>query len=394
MEYTLIEDANALDAFYRSHRQLSWIAFDTEFVGEKRYVTSLCLIQVYSEKGVFLIDPLRLKDIGPFLDLITNPAITKITHAGDNDYRLLNNLYGILPKNVFDTQVAAAFLGYKYPVSFRKLVEGELNKHLKKGYAVADWEGRPLQKKQIHYAIDDVKPLPGLWKSLSRKLEESNRMEWAMEEFAQLESAHYYEKDPHSEAINSNLMRSLNEKEQAFLLRLFEWRRQVAETRNHSKEMVLPSKYISHIVRGIPSGQEALRHNRRIPDKLVDRFGATFAELFTREISNEERRLLGRIPSEEEEDPKEETIVEMLYLVIKYKCLEQGISVNIALPRNAVKKIRAKEDDALSLLASGWRKEFLGAYFLDWLASATELDMELQPDRIILLPVIDNLTGQ
>ncbi|HQU58225.1 MAG: HRDC domain-containing protein [Phaeodactylibacter sp.] len=387
-EYTLIESPLALDEFYASHRNLSWIAFDTEFVGEKRYVTSLCLIQVLSEKGVFLIDPLRLKHIDPLLELIADPKITKITHAGDNDYRLLNANYGILPRNVFDTQIAAAFLGYKYPVSFRKLVEGELKKYLKKGYAVADWESRPLQKKHISYAIDDVTPLPGLWKSLTGKLEANNRLHWAQAEFAQLETAHFYEKDPHSEAINSNLMRSLNAKEQVFLLRLFEWRRQVAEGRNHSKEMVLPSKYISHIVRGIPSGPEALRHNRRIPDKIVDRFGKTFADLFSREISEEEQLLLGRIPSEEEEDPKEEIIVEMLYQVIKYKCLEQDISVNIVLPRNAIKKIRAKEDDALELLDDGWRKEFLGAYFLEWLASATELEMDLHPDRIILLPKV------
>lgn len=389
-EYTLIETPQALDAFYAAHRELSWMAFDTEFVGEKRYVTSLCLIQVFSEKGVFLIDPLRLKHLGPLLELCTSPKITKITHAGDNDYRLLNTLYGIVPRNVFDTQIAAAFLGYKHPVSFRKLVEGELNRHLKKGYAVADWESRPLDKKQIHYAIDDVKPLPALWKSLSRKLEAANRFHWAQEEFAQLETPRYYEKDPHSEAINSNLMRSLNEQEQVFLLRLFEWRRKMAEGRNHSREMVLPSKYIGHIVRGIPSGPEALRHNRRIPDKIVDRFGQTFAELFSRVASDEERRLLGRIPSEEEEDPREEIIIDMLYQVIKYKCLEQGISVNIVAPRNAIKKIRAKEDDSMELLGSGWRKEFLGEHFLEWLASATGLDMELQPDRIILLPSVES----
>ncbi|MCB9298190.1 MAG: hypothetical protein H6559_34485 [Lewinellaceae bacterium] len=87
-------------------------------------------------KGLFLIDPIRLKNLDPFLDLVADPGITKITHAGDNDYRLLNNLFGIVPVNVFDTQVAVSFVGYNYPVSFRKLVESELNVHLKKGYAV------------------------------------------------------------------------------------------------------------------------------------------------------------------------------------------------------------------------------------------------------------------
>lgn len=387
--YTLIEDASALEAFYENHRDITWMAFDTEFVGEKRFITSLCLIQVYSEKGVFLIDPLRLKDMAPFLRLITDPNIVKITHAGENDYRLLNDLYGTMPQNVFDTQVASAFVGYKYPVSFRKLVEGELKNFLKKGFAVADWESRPLTHRHIQYAIDDVKPLPALWKSLSGKLEAMGRLHWAQEEVRQWETELYYEKDPYNEALNNNMMKSLNEREQVFLIRLLDWRRQMAKSRNHSKEMVLPAKYLSHIIRGIPSGPEALKHNRRVPDKLVDRFGETFAQLYAQEITAEERAVLGRLPSEEEENPKEETTIEMLYLAIKYKCLEEDISVNVALPRNAIRKIRAKDENALELLQAGWRKEFLGAYFLEWLASATELEMQLEPDRIILLPRID-----
>jgi ribonuclease D len=387
--YTLIEDASALEAFYENHRDITWMAFDTEFVGEKRFITSLCLIQVSSEKGVFLIDPLRLKDMAPFLRLITDPNIVKITHAGENDYRLLNDLYGIMPQNVFDTQVASAFVGYKYPVSFRKLVEGELKNFLKKGFAVADWESRPLTHRHIQYAIDDVKPLPALWKSLSGKLEAMGRLHWAQEEVRQWETELYYEKDPYNEALNNNMMKSLNEREQVFLIRLLDWRRQMAKSRNHSKEMVLPAKYLSHIIRGIPSGPEALKHNRRVPDKLVDRFGETFAQLYAQEITAEERAVLGRLPSEEEENPKEETTIEMLYLAIKYKCLEEDISVNVALPRNAIRKIRAKDENALELLQAGWRKEFLGAYFLEWLASATELEMQLEPDRIILLPRID-----
>jgi len=172
-DYTLIETPDALDQFYEEHKNLDWLGFDTEFVGEKRYTTRLCLIQTISDKGLYLIDPIRLQErLGPFLRLIEDARIEKITHAGDNDYRLLYNLYGILPRNVFDTQVVGGFVGYKYPTSFRKLVEGELGKRLKKGYAVADWEARPLKNKPIKYALDDVIPLPGLWRSLKEKLKE------------------------------------------------------------------------------------------------------------------------------------------------------------------------------------------------------------------------------
>ncbi|MCO6479346.1 MAG: HRDC domain-containing protein [Phaeodactylibacter sp.] len=386
LQYNLIEDPRALDTFYQEHRNLSWMAFDTEFVGEKRYHTLLCLIQVKSEKGLFLIDPIRLKNLDPFLDLVTDRKITKITHAGDNDYRLLNNLYGIVPGNVFDTQVAAGFVGYKYPVSFRKLVEGELNVHLKKGYAVTDWEGRPFQDKQLKYALNDVLFLPELKGRLEKKLEKQNRVHWAAEELSLLEKPEYYYKDPHDEAVKSNLMRSLKTKERVFLIRLFAWRRQLAEQRDHSKEMVLPAKYISHIVRSISSGREALKHNRRIPRRTAEKYGAIFEELYNRPVTDEEREILKRIPSDIDDDPKEQIIMEMLYQVIKYKCLEEDISINMVVPRGELKKIRADDDDALDLLSGGWRQEMLGAYFLDWLSNANRMKVDLLENRIVIHP--------
>ncbi len=385
-DYTLIEAPEALNDFYQVHRNLDWMAFDTEFVGEKRFYTRLCLIQVHSDKGIFLIDPLKIKNLDPFLQLLADPDITKITHAGDNDYRLLNNLFGTLPANVFDTQIAAGFVGYKYPVSFRQLVSSEVGVHLKKGYTVADWESRPFQQKTLKYALDDVLYLPELWEKLKKKLAAQNRVHWAAEEFARLEEGSYYYKDPHDEALKSNLMKALKRRDQAFLLRLFAWRREMARSRNHSKEMVLPAKYISHIVRGIASGKDALKQNRRIPNKMAEKFGREFEDMYQQEITPEEKEILRRIPSEIDEDPKEKIIMEMLYQVIKYKCLEEDISINMVVPRGELKKIRADDDDALELLGDGWRKEMLGAYFLDWLSMANEMKVDLEPGRIIIHP--------
>ncbi len=386
LEYQLIEHPKALESFCKTHRELPWLAFDTEFIGEKRYFTRLCLIQVHSDKGLFLIDPIRLKDLDPFLELLADPKIAKITHAGDNDYRLLNNLYGILPRNVFDTQIAAGFVGYKYPISFRQLVEAELGVHLKKGYAVADWESRPFQDKQLRYALNDVLFLSELRASLRKKLDSRGRAHWAEEEFAQLEKEAYYYKDPNDEALKSNMMRALKKREQVFLLRLFAWRRELAEKRDHSREMVLPAKYIGHIVRSIPSGREALKHNRRIPPKTAEKYGAIFEELYQRPATEEERQILKLIPSENNEDPREQIIMEMLYQVIKYKCLEENISIDMVVPRGELKKIRADEDDAPGLLAGGWRQEMLGAYFLDWLSNANRMKVDLLEDRIVIHP--------
>ena len=131
--YEYIDEQEDLIQFYESNSAVEWMCFDTEFVGEKRFVTRLCLIQVATINGNYLIDPFSIGNLDPFIKLIVDPAITKITHAGENDYRLLFNQLNITPENIFDTQLAAGFVGYRYPISFRKLVEQELGLFLKKG---------------------------------------------------------------------------------------------------------------------------------------------------------------------------------------------------------------------------------------------------------------------
>ncbi|GJM32630.1 MAG: ribonuclease D [Saprospiraceae bacterium] len=383
-QYTLIEKQPQIDSFYRENKDINWLCFDTEFVGEKRFYTKVCLIQVATIHGNYLIDPLAVTDLSVFLDMVVDPNILKITHAGDNDYRLLNIDYGIVPKNVFDTQVAAGLVGYRYPVAFRKLVEGELNIRLDKGYAVTDWEMRPFQAKQLRYALNDVIPLAQLKLNLEEKLKERNRLHWARQEFALLEEASFYEKNPHQEALNSNLMRSLNRKERIFLIRLFEWRREMAEKRDHSKEMVLQGKYISHIVRGVTSGRDALKQNRRVPDKINTQYGEIFQDLWLKEPTEEEIALLDLIPREGFETPQEEVIIDMVYLLIKYKCMENEVSPSMVLPRNMLKKLR--EDPTLinDLNKMPWKREFLGDTIFSWMENLDNLKMEINGGNIEL----------
>jgi ribonuclease D len=156
LAYTIIENDDALVAFCENNKAIEWMAVDTEFIGERRFETLLCLIQVATAEGYYLIDPIKVKDLKPFLDLIESPVILKITHAGENDYRLLNQNYQIIPQNIFDTQVAGGFIGLGYPISYAKLVEKELDITIDKGYAATDWEARPLKSKQVEYALSDV----------------------------------------------------------------------------------------------------------------------------------------------------------------------------------------------------------------------------------------------
>lgn len=383
-KFTLIESQKDLDLFYRQNQGVEWLCFDTEFVGEKRYVTSLCLLQAATIYGNYLIDPFVVDDLKPFLELVENEHIKKITHAGDNDYRLLNTLFDTVPKNIFDTQVAAAFAGFRYPVSFRKLVEVELGISLNKSYAVTDWEARPFTPKQLNYALEDVLPLHDLWGILEEKLAQSGRLSWAEEEFRRMESPSYYAKDPNHEALSSDLMKSLNKREQIFLMRLLNWRRNLAEEKNYSKEMILPGKLISQIVRGMSSGRDALLRNRRLPEKMIRQHIDQFEKFYKEPATDAEKSVLKQLPAEESEDPYEEMLQETLYLLVKYKCLENGVSPTLALPRAAIKKVRNGDEGLEESLKNGWRKALFGEALVERILNFDQLEMKVSETSIEL----------
>lgn len=383
-DYIFIEKLSALEDFAHQNQDVDWLCFDTEFVGEKRYHTQLCLIQVATQRGNYLIDPLVLDDLQPFLSLLQNPDIRVITHAGENDYRILYQQYQMLPRNTFDTQIAAAFAGYNYPVSFRKLVNAELGVRLKKSYTIADWERRPLSKETIGYALNDIIYLHELWQRLRTRLLANDRMHWAEEEFSPLETADYYYRDPDHEALTSNLMRNLNKKERLFLLRLFRWRRELAERKNKSKEMILSTKLFGHVVRSMRSGKKALIQNRRFPSHLADRYWNDFQRLYETSMTAEEEAVIKRIPVDDKEDPKEKLLMEMLYNIIKLRCMEHDIDVGMALPRGDFKKIKEDPDHAEHLFSHSWRKELFGSTFTEWLQQPDRLRVAIEPNQISL----------
>lgn len=384
VDYTSIDTAEDLQRFYEQHRGVDWLGFDTEFIGEKRYHTLLCLIQISSEHGYYLLDPLKVDDLGPFLKLLQDENIVKITHAGDNDYRLLHRAYGITPANVFDTQVASGFIGLRYPMSFAKLLEALLDVKVGKGYAVTDWSRRPMSDKQLKYALNDVIYLRDLYDIITQKLKKNGRLDWALEECALLTDPDYYYRDPNHELLNSNIARSSRTKEKIFLLRLFEWRRSQAEKKDYSKEMILSSKIFGQLVRGVRGGKESMLENRRLPNKTVQRYGDLFVKFYSDEPTEEELRIVKQVQRGNQEDEGDDMIIELLYLLMKYRSNEADISHALVMPRNAIKRMKQDESVRKSILGSGWRRELLGDDFVNWLKHFDELKISIEGGSIKL----------
>lgn len=357
--------------------QSGWIGFDTEFVGEKTYVPILCLIQVVTEQEIYLIDTLGIPDLNPFLTLLSDPNILKITHAGDNDYRLLNTLYETVPQNTFDTQIAAGFVGYNYPAGFGKIVERELRITLAKSHTVANWEDRPLDPKALEYAIEDVKYLPALHKKLTGKLRAMHREEWAREENRKWETADCYYVDPYKEVLANDYIYQLDFKRKVFLLRIFNWRREKAATLNIPKEAVLQSRHINTVLRAIKDGHQAFRANRTMPEGIWRKYLPEWKQLWDAKPLPVEMDWLNALPAPAPDDPEHAWSMELVYHLVKHQCLQHEISAALLLPKGEFNKLKSGSDFDPSLL-SGWRAQLLGKNLVNWLLKKGTLNVNWQ----------------
>ena len=361
------------------------MGFDTEFIGERRFYTLLCLVQLATENGYYLLDTIKLKSFPGILELFTDPKILKLTHAGENDYRIFYKQFGIIPVNVFDTQLAAGFVGYKYPTSFQKLVEKELGVFVPKGYTVSDWEERPFSPKQISYALNDVIYLKGLWESITAKLVKLNRQTWSQEECDKIATEEYYYTNPNRDAFRNNAISNLKTQDQMFMIRLYDWRKNEAERKNYSKEMILPSKLITPIVKNMNSGKNALLKDRRLPTNTISRHWDTFDELFNRKITEEDRAILDSIPNQKESpDPMENTMLEMLYSIVEYICQNNQVDPTLVLSRTNFKLMKAEPSYFDESIANGWRAGLLGKDLLLWLRKRKQLIIEMVDGKCVI----------
>ncbi len=361
----------------------TWFGFDTEFVGEKTFVPVLCLVQVVVEQHIYLIDALRIPNLRRLAELLENEAILKITHAGDNDYRLLNTLYGVVPANTFDTQIAAGFVGYNYPAAFAKIVERELRVSLSKSHTVTNWEARPLDPKALEYAVEDVKYLPALYHKLTHKLRLLRREAWAREESRKWEQPEYYHADPYKEALNNDYIYQLDFKEKIFYLRLYRWRREKAQQLNVTKESILQNRHISSVVKAIKGGQNAFKANRVLHEGIWRRHLNEWENLWKAPPTDEEKARVGSLPTPAPDDPEREWTMELLYHFVRYQCLEHEISPALLLPRGDFNRLKNGDGFDAALL-EGWRAELLGDALVRWLRHQGVLSLEWQGEACVL----------
>jgi ribonuclease D len=186
----------SLDELAAAARASGRIALDTEFMGEGRYRTLLCLVQLAVADGstdargqrIELVDPLDEDlDAAPLAAVLADPAVQVVVHAGRQDVALMRRRFDTEVANVFDTQIAAGFAGLGAQSSYESLLADLLGLRVKKSASFTRWDARPLSAEQREYAREDVVHLLGLAAELERRLDAAGRLQWAREECEPLE---------------------------------------------------------------------------------------------------------------------------------------------------------------------------------------------------------------
>jgi ribonuclease D len=240
-------------------------AFDTEFHRERTYWPQLALLQVAWDGGVALVDPIAV-DIAPLgRCLSTSPEV--VAHAAGQDLEVLDRACGCVPHNLFDTQVAAGFIGFSTP-SLATLAERILDLHLPKGDRLTDWKQRPLSPAQVEYAAADVAYLLPLARLITEQLAAAGRYEWAMQECREQFSAARAPQDPETAWWKIKEVRHLRGRSRAVAQEVAAWRERTAADLDRPVRTVLPDLAVLAVSTHPPSSLDQLRGLRGIEGRL------------------------------------------------------------------------------------------------------------------------------
>ena len=192
----IISTESELAAFCARAAAFDAVAVDTEFLRERTFHPRLCLIQVGTPDESVAIDPIALAGhLDPLAALFTDASTVKVFHACTQDMEVLLNALGVLPAPIFDTQVAAAFLGERLQIAYNGLVQTFCGVTLPKTESLTDWSRRPLTDQQIEYALDDVRYLIRAYAVIRERLERAGRLWWVLDELRPLTERAHYETD-------------------------------------------------------------------------------------------------------------------------------------------------------------------------------------------------------
>lgn len=353
MEPLWVDRRDALDDLVARLRDQPRYGLDTEFHGERSYWPRLALVQCSWPGGVALVDPLAV-DPEPLSKVLGGPGLM-VAHAADQDLAILERACGRGPSRLFDTQVAASFVGLGTP-SLSSLVERLLGTRLGKGDRLTDWTRRPLRAEQREYAASDVAHLLDLHDALVERLESSGRLAWAEDECEERRARVRTRPEPDTAWWKIKGARQLRGKSRGVAQAVAAWRERTAADLDVPPRYVLSDLALAGIVHRPPRSREELSAVRGVDGRSM-RNGAADALLAAVE------RGLGldagelRLPEPDRVDRSLAPAVTVLAAWLAQRAAELDLDPTVLATRADLTQLLQGEP---SRLATGWRAQLVG----------------------------------
>ena len=268
----LVTDQARLAELADKWAECDCIAVDTEFVRTRTFYAIPGLVQIHDGENGYLIDPVAIPDFSDLVDLFENPSVVKILHASSEDLELFDQLVGMAPTPLFDTQVAAAFLGKGYSLGYRGLIEDMFAVTIPKEETRSNWVQRPLTDAQLDYAVLDVVYLPEVFKRFRGELEAQGKLEWFEQEMSRITSTRSWIPDPDKAYLKIKTAWKLDAKGLQFLQLLAKWREEKAVAEDKPRSFILKDGQLMAIARLQSANLQALSSIEHIHPGALKRY--------------------------------------------------------------------------------------------------------------------------
>lgn len=354
-----------LVAFAERARSSSVLAVDTEFLREKTYYAKLCLLQMATDDETAIIDPFGVEDLGVLSPLLEDEHVMKLFHAASQDLEILLREVGVLPRPLFDTQVAAALLGHTQQIGYASLVHAECDVSLKKIDSFTDWSRRPLSDSQLNYAADDVVYLPRLYASMRAALEKKGRLAWLDHDFEELIDPRRYDTNERMRYKRLKRVSQLSRRQLSAAREVASWRELEAQRRNVPRKWVVTDEQIVEACKREARSIDELFMVRGISDRLSTRDARAVVSLIAAALSAPPDTWpeLDRCSKSE---PNVDAELDLMSALVRLRAKENDIAFPTLASHDDLARVARGYREGIDLLR-GWRRSIVGEELLELL---------------------------
>ncbi|MDB5976056.1 MAG: rnd [Nevskia sp.] len=361
----LLVTADQLAGACDNWRKAPWLALDTEFLREDTYYPKLCLVQIGDGVDNICIDAVALpgEALRSLLDLLHASDVAKVFHAASQDLEIFAQLEGRTPQPLFDSQVAAALLGYGDQLGYAALVEKLLGVKLDKSLTRTDWSRRPLNAAELAYAADDVRYLGEIYPRLLEELVSRGRLQWLQEDCLRLGDPARYRNPPEAAWRRLKGLARLPPPAQRAAAALAAWRERVAQERNRPRKWILDDDPLYRLAERRPTSREQLEGLHVLQPKTLERHAAALLEVIAGAAGEGAPLALEEALLDDAQKGKLKQLLERLRGLGE----TLGVPPSLLGPRSDVEAVLRHGTAADVPLLRGWRREVAGDALLGML---------------------------